>query len=77
MRLASAVLHNEKVYVMTGEAPDNDTLQYVFSYNVSSNYWDRLPPPGHAMGELQIIDGDWGNEYYCSEIYQQGVHVHQ
>ena len=54
---ASAVLHNEKVYVMAGAAPDNDTLRYVFTYDITSNHWDRLPPPGHIDGVLQIIDG--------------------
>ena len=53
---ASAVLHNEKVYVMAGLAPDNDIYRYVFTYDVSSNHWDRLPPPGHAFGVLQIIN---------------------
>ena len=58
MYAASAVLHNEKVHVMAGDAPDNDILRYVFSYDISSNHWDRLPPPGHTFGVLQIIDGE-------------------
>ena len=57
MCVASAVLHNEKVHVMAGCAPDDDTYRYVFSYDISSSHWDRLPPPGHAYGVLQIIDG--------------------
>ena len=57
MCLASAILHNEKVYVMAGAAPDKDTLRYVFTYDISSNHWDKLPPPGHIKGILQIIDG--------------------
>ena len=57
MCAASAVLHNEKVYVMAGVASDDDTLHYVFTYNISSNHWDKLPPPGHIFGVLQIIDG--------------------
>ena len=57
MCLASAVLHNEKVYVMAGAAPDNDILDHVFTYDISSNHWDKLPPPGHTIGVLQIIDG--------------------
>ena len=56
MCYASAVLHNEKVYVMAGLAPDNDIYRSVFTYDVSSNHWDRLPPPGHAIGVLQIIN---------------------
>ena len=42
---------------MAGVAPDDDTYRYVFSYDISSNHWDRLPPPGHVCGVLQIIDG--------------------
>ena len=57
MYLASAVLHNEKVHVMAGDAPDYDTYDYVYTYDIHSNHWDTLPPPGHYQGVLQIIDG--------------------
>ena len=57
MCYASAVLHNEKVYVMAGMAPDDNTLRYVYTYNIHSNHWDTLLPPGHISGILQIIDG--------------------
>ena len=53
----SAVLHNEKVHVMAGDAPDIDTFYYVYTYDIHSNHWDTLPPPGHYQGVLQIIDG--------------------
>ena len=53
---ASAVLHKENIYVMAGEAPQNDTLDYVFSYNININEWSRLPPPGHYKGILQILN---------------------
>ena len=57
MGAASAVLHNEKVYVMGGNSPDDDALLHVFVYDVPSNHWDKLPPPGHIGAVLQIIDG--------------------
>ena len=57
MYAASAVLHNEKVHVMASAAPDNDTIHYVYTYDIHSNHWDTLPSPGHAFGALQIIDG--------------------
>ena len=57
MCLASAVLHNEEVHVMAGVAPDIDTYHYVYTYDIHSNHWDTLPPPGHYQGVLQIIDG--------------------
>ena len=52
----SAVLHKENIYVMAGMAPQRETVDYVFSYKININEWSRLPPPGHYMGILQIID---------------------
>ena len=52
----SAVLHKENIYVMAGNAPQNDTYYYVFSYNININEWSRLPPPGHYHGVLQILN---------------------
>ena len=52
---------------MAGDAPDDDTLDYVYVYNINGNQWDRLPPPGQYMGTLQIINsnltviGGWDN----------------
>ena len=57
MYAASAVLYNEKVHVMACNAPDDDTYDYVYTYDIHSNHWDTLPPPGHYQGVLQIIDG--------------------
>ena len=52
----SAVLHKENIYVMAGNAPEDDTHYYVFSYNININEWSRLPPPGHYHGRLQILN---------------------
>ena len=41
---------------MAGGAPQNETYDYVFAYNISNNKWSRLSPPGHYMGRLQIIN---------------------
>ena len=53
---ASAILHKENIYVMAGSAPQRETLDYVFSYNINNDEWSRLPPPGHYYGRLQIIN---------------------
>ena len=64
---ASAVLHKENIYVMAGDAPQGDTYDHVFSYNININEWSRLPPPGHYKGILQILNdkltviGGWDN----------------
>ena len=56
MYSGSAVLHKENIYVMAGNAPQRETLDYVFSYNININEWSRLPPPGHYSGILQILN---------------------
>ena len=52
----SVALHDDKAYVMAGEAPKDDTYNIVCVYDISSNQWDKLPPPGQHKGKLQIID---------------------
>ena len=56
MYSASAVLHKENIYVMAGDAPQDETLDYVFSYNITNNKWSRVPLPGQYKGILQIIN---------------------
>ena len=52
---------------MANDAPDDDTYNYVYVYDINSNQWDRLPPPGQHKGTLQIINskltviGGWDN----------------
>ena len=53
---ASVALHDNKVYTMAGDAPDDDTYDYVYVYDINNNQWDRLPPPGQYRGILQIIN---------------------
>ena len=53
---ASAVLHKENIYAMAGDAPQRETLDYIFSYNMNINEWSRLPPPGHYRGILQMLN---------------------
>ena len=53
---ASVALHDNKVYAMAGDAPDLDTRYYVYVYDINSNQWDKLPPPGQFKSMVQIID---------------------
>ena len=53
---ASVVLHKENIFVMAGDTPQRETYDYVFSYDIHIDEWSRLPPPGHYMGILQIIN---------------------
>ena len=52
----SAVLHDKKVYIIAGGAPDDDTLDQIYCYNVTTNKWEQLPPPGHYYGIIEIIE---------------------
>ena len=53
---ASVALHDNKVYTMAGMAPDRETYNYVYVYDINRNQWDRLSPPGQYWGILQIIN---------------------
>ena len=55
---ASVVLHDNKVYAMAGRAElqDKEAYNYVYVYDIDSNQWDRLPPPGQHEGALLIIN---------------------
>ena len=52
---------------MAGAAPDKETCDYVYVYDINGNQWNRLPPPGQRRGALQKIDsklsviGGWDN----------------
>ena len=54
---ASVALHDNKVYAMAGDTPDYDTYEYVYVYDINSNHWDRLPPPGQYAGTLEMMNG--------------------
>ena len=41
---------------MAGTAPDRETYNFVYIYDINNNQWDRLPPPGQCQGILQLIN---------------------
>jgi len=53
---ASVALHDDKVYTMANAAPDRETYNYVYVYNINNNQWDKLSSPGQHKGTLQIIE---------------------
>ena len=53
----SAVLHDKKVHIMAGDAPDGDTYDHVYCYNITTDQWEQLPPHKYIQGILQIING--------------------
>ena len=50
-------VHDNKVYAMANAAPEKETYNHIFVYDIHSDEWDRLPSlSGHRRGILQIID---------------------
>ena len=53
----SAVLHDKKVYIMAGDAPNDDTLHEVYCYNIKNNQWEQLPLYSNiCRGQLSVIN---------------------
>ena len=50
-----AVQHH-KIYV-TGTSPVEDAKHQVYVYNINTDQWGQLPPPGHYYGIPHIIGG--------------------
>ena len=50
-----AVQHH-KIYV-TGNSPVDDAKHQVYVYNINTDQWGQLPPPGHYYGIPHIIGG--------------------
>ena len=53
---ASVVVDDNNVYVTAGSAPENETRNNVYQYNITTDQWNTLPPPGHRFGVLCVVD---------------------
>ena len=53
---ASVVVDDNNVYVTAGSAPENETHNNVYQYNITTDQWNTLPPPGHLKGVLCMVD---------------------
>ena len=47
-------VHHQKIFV-TGVSPVKDAKHQVYVYNISTDQWDQLPPPGQCYGVPHII----------------------
>lgn len=56
MYSASAVLHNDKLYITAGDAPNDDAYKELYCYYISTDCWHQLPSPDHCCGILQMIN---------------------
>ena len=56
MYQASVVVDNKNVYVTAGGAPEVETYNNIYHYDTTTNQWNTLPPSGHHMGVLCMVD---------------------
>ena len=54
---ARVTVQDKKVYVAGGSCPVDDTMHQVYVYDINTDHWDQLPPPGHYCGVPCVIGG--------------------
>ena len=52
----SVVVDGNNVYFTAGSAPENETKNNVYCYDISTDQWNTLSPPGHCRGVLCMVD---------------------
>ena len=57
MHTAKVVLQGRKIYVTSDNSPVDDAKHQVYVYDVNTDHWGQLPPPGHYKGIPHIIGG--------------------
>ena len=53
---AYVAIQGTRVYV-TGDSPKENALHQVYVYDLDTDCWNQLPPPGHYLGIPQIVGG--------------------
>jgi len=56
MYQASVVVDDNNVYVTAGSAPEHETENNVYCYDIVTDEWNTLPLPGHHKGVLCVVD---------------------
>jgi len=56
MYTTSVVVDDNNVYVTAGGAPENETYNNVYCYDIVTDQWNTLPPSGHRRGVLCMVD---------------------
>ena len=53
---ASVAVDDNNVYVTAGSAPEKETKNNVYNYDIVIDQWNTLPPSGHHKGVLCMVD---------------------
>jgi len=52
---ASVAVDDNNVYVSAGSGPEEHAYNNVYCYNIATDDWTTLPPPGHQYGVLCMV----------------------
>ena len=52
----SVAVESNNVYITAGSAPDQETKNNVYCYDISTDKWRTLPPPDQRGGILCVVD---------------------
>lgn len=53
---AYVAVQDTKIYV-TGDSPVEEAIHEVYVYDIDTDCWDSLQPPGHYLGIPQVVGG--------------------
>jgi len=80
---ASVAVEDNYVYVSAGNGPEDQSYNNVYCYNITTDDWTTLPPPGHYYGVLCMVDkrlsifggSDSSSRKYLKEVstYDRGT----
>ena len=54
---AYTAVQDKKIYVAGGNSPVNVAMLQVYVYDINTDHWGHLPPPGHYYGVPHIVGG--------------------
>ena len=57
IRSAFVAVQDKNVYVSGCDSPVGDAYHQIYVYNINTDQWGQLPPPGHYYGIPHIIGG--------------------
>ena len=71
---SSVVVDDNNVYVTADSTPEDETHNNVYQYNITTDQWNTLPPPGHCQGVLCMVDSSLSIFGGCDSVTYKTLH---